>query len=176
MKYEYKLVLRILLLFVVIPKFLFMIFFIPTIIFPYIILKFIGYNIILDFSSQSLLINDLTLNFISACVATSAYQLLAILILLTKDLSFKRMLKIFIVGSLMILLVNIVRILILSLVFINYGYESFNSLHILLWRGAASFIVFFVWIGLVKIFKIKNIPLISDMSYLLKYIKKKNRK
>lgn len=176
MKYEHKLVIRIILLFLIWPSLLYLIFFIPTIYLSYIILKLIGYNIFVDLSSKLLSVGNLKLNFIAACVATSAYQLLAILILLTKDLSFSKMLKMFLVGSLILLLVNVARIVFLSTIFINYGYELFDKFHILLWRGAASFIVFFIWIALIKIFKIKTIPIISDVTYLYKLIKKHKKK
>ncbi|MBS3149625.1 pacearchaeosortase [Candidatus Woesearchaeota archaeon] len=176
MKYEHKLIIRIILLFLIWPSLLYIIFFIPTIYLSYLILKLIGYNIIVDLTSQLLIINDLKLNFITACVATSAYQLLAILILLTKDLSFKKMLNMFIAGSLLVLAVNVIRIIFLSLIFVNYGYDLFEKFHILLWRGAASFIVFFIWITIIKIFKVKTIPIISDVTYLYKMIRKSKKK
>ena len=175
MKYEYKLFLRVLFIFLFNAKIMYYLFFIPTIIFPYLILKIIGFNIMLDFSNSNLYLDNIILNFISACVASTAYHLLLILILLTKVLNIKKIVSMFLLGSLMILAINIIRVVVLSYTFINYGYEAFNSLHLLLWRGAASVIVFLIWIILIKIYKPKAIPVISDLIYLYNLVKKKKR-
>ena len=176
MKYEHKLIIRIILLFIFLPHFFYLIFALPTLFLSSVALKLAGFYIITDYVSKNIMIDDIKLNFISACIATTAYQLLAILILLTKELSFKKMLKIFVVGSLMILIINVLRILLLSSVYLNYGFGAFKSLHIFLWKGVASIMVFIVWILLIKIFKITAIPIYSDIIYLYQNIKRKKRK
>ncbi|MFH1456300.1 MAG: pacearchaeosortase [archaeon] len=170
MKYKHKLVVRIGLLVLV------------GILFPYIyymlnpLTLHVSYYILRLFSeatllNSSIIIEGITLNFIDACSAGAAFLLLAILVLLTKALSFKKMLKMFVMGSVLIFLMNIVRIEFLILILTNYGLNLFDKIHMVFWRILSTIFVALVWIFMDKYFKLRTIPIYSDIKYLIKMIK-----
>lgn len=118
--------------------------------------------------SNSIITNSYSLTFIPACAAASAYILLGILILLTKDIKLKTSLKMFFLGSLLILTANIIRIEALILILINGGKNYFETLHLFIWKVLSSIFVAAVWIFLIKIYKVKAIPIISDIKQIRK--------
>ncbi len=142
-----------------------------TLYLTYMSMKAFGYGIIIQ--GDLIIIGEYTLKFITACTATSAYYLLAVLILLTKDISLKKGIKTFFVGALLILLMNLVRIDILLVVLVEKGINMFESLHIVFWEVISSLYVGGLWIFLIKKFRIKTIPVLSDMKELYKKAKKK---
>ncbi|MDP4012516.1 MAG: pacearchaeosortase [Candidatus Nanoarchaeia archaeon] len=135
---------------------------IPLTLYPsFYILKLFGYQATL--AGTTILTNSHSLNFIPACAAASAYILLGILILLTKDIKTKTRIKMFLLGSLIILIANIIRIDSLIILLLNGGQNYFETLHLFIWKILSSIFVAGVWIFLIKKFKIKSIPLISDL-------------
>ena len=80
--------------------------------------------------------------------------------------------KLFFIGSLLILLMNIFRIDILILSSVKFGKVWFDAIHMIFWKFLSTLYVAFVWIFLVKKFKIKTIPIYSDIKYLINKIKK----
>lgn len=176
MKYEKKLIIRIgaAILLMIMPLAGINIFDIilqkPTMYISYIPIKLLGYNI--SINGNLIQIGDHLLRFISACTATSAYYLLAILILLTKDIKLKKAGNMFLIGTLLILAMNIVRIDILLIVLMEKGTNMFESLHIIFWEVLSSLYVATVWIFLIKKFNIKTVPAVSDIKELYKKSKK----
>ncbi|MBS3145786.1 pacearchaeosortase [Candidatus Woesearchaeota archaeon] len=171
MKYQYQLLFRLILLFAV-PLSLFYFIFTPLTIYPsYFLLKLSGFAP--QFTSSTVLaFKELAIKFVPACIAGSAYYLLYILIMLTKDLSIMQSLKLFIYGSLLILSVNLIRIYIIVFVLIKYGLNYFDMIHLFFWTFVASTYVALIWIFLTRKMKIKSIPAYSDVMYLYKKIKK----
>ena len=100
--------------------------------------------------NNSFVINNYILKMISACVATSAYYLLFILIISTKDIKLKDSIKLFLIGSFLILLANIVRIDILIYIFLEFGKNLFEKIHIIFWQFLSSIYVALVWIFLIR--------------------------
>ena len=125
------------------------------------------FNVIMK--GNSLVFDAVTFSFIPACTAASAYLLLTVLILLTRGIDYRKGLKMFIVGSAAILIMNIVRIITLILVRLNLGKNYFDSLHLVFWYGVSTLFVVFVWITLVKLYNVKGIPVVSDMKAIWKY-------
>nr|MBI4156228.1 pacearchaeosortase [Candidatus Woesearchaeota archaeon] len=167
MDYSKKLVIRVIvaLLLVLIPINVFYLLLLkPTLFLTFISMNF--YEPIIN--SSSLIINNEILVFIPACIATSAYYLLAGLVLFTKDLSLKRSLKMFFLGSLMIFIFNLIRIDFLIYVLIEYGIDWFNKVHLIFWNFLSTVFVAGTWILLAIKFKVKTIPVYSDLKYLLK--------
>ncbi len=111
------------------------------------------------------------LTFVPACVAASAYLLLTLLILLTKDIKPLTRIYMFLIGSFLILAVNLIRIMILAYILINYNKDLFNAVHYFFWFGIATVLVVIIWLILIKIFKITSIPVYTDVRYLLKKTK-----
>lgn len=132
----------------------------------YVLLYIVGYNPIISF--DSILVGKTTLIFAPACIAVSAYYLLLLLVLFTKCIVFKKRIYCFLLGSLLILILNVIRIFILSLLVINYHQEWFELIHMLFWYAVSGVYVALIWIFLVHKFKIKSIPIYSDLEYLYK--------
>jgi exosortase/archaeosortase family protein len=105
---------------------------------------------------------------IPACIASAAYVLLVLLVLLTKGISLKKGVWMFVVGSLLILMGNIIRIEVLVMLLLGDGVNYFETLHILMWKIVSSVYVVGVWIFLSWKFKVKTIPVWSDVEMLLK--------
>lgn len=114
-----------------------------------------------------------SLTFIPACTAASAYLLLTILILLTRGISFRLRVKLFLLGSLLILVANIIRIEFLFYLLYYVGKNYFETLHLLIWKVLSSVYVACVWIYLTWKYKIEGIPLYSDFQYILKHLQRK---
>jgi exosortase/archaeosortase family protein len=104
-----------------------------------------------------------------ACVAGSAYLLLLILNLSTPMKVLTRVY--FILFSIVVLfLINVLRIFVLSVLLVN-NFEFFDLTHKLIWYCLSTIFVVVIWFLSVKLFKIKSIPVYSDMKYLVKNIK-----
>ncbi|MDP6642009.1 MAG: pacearchaeosortase, partial [Candidatus Nanoarchaeia archaeon] len=116
------------------------------------------------------------LKIISACVATSAYHLLFGLVIFTKDIKLKTSIYLVLFGSIAIFLANILRIDLLIYIFLEFGKNFFEKVHLFLWQFVSSIYVALIWIFLVKKFKIKTIPIYSDIKHLIHLIKSKKRK
>ncbi len=114
--------------------------------------------------------NNIIVKFIPVYLAYLAYYLLFFLIITTKDINFKKRIKMFLLGSLFILIINLLRILTLILILNKYGLDLFNKIHIMTWSFIGSILVALTWIFLVKIYNINSIPIYSDLKYLKKLI------
>ncbi len=178
MRYEYNLILRVFIALItgIFSSIIFYTIFFPLTYYPiYYFFKVINFDVILQPITSSLIFSNVIVTFIEACIAASAYYLLLLLILSTKDITLKNSLKMFLYGSLLILILNIIRIIILIFVLIYSGKDFFNTIHIFFWRFVSTIYVAGVWIYLVWKFKIRNIPIYSDLKYLYdkSFLKKK---
>lgn len=171
MKYECKLALRVILAFALVLM--------PVDLFYVILLKptlnaanffLAGYDGAVV--GDALVINDVLLRFIPACVASLAYVLLLILVLMTKDIGLRRGARMFLVGSLAIFAANIARIDLLIYVYLEYGSDLFSKIHLFLWDVVSSLFVAALWIIMVHAYKIKSIPVYSDAMFLYRKIKR----
>ena len=169
-----KLIIRICILLAVflIPVNIFLVIFSKaTLIMSYNLLNILGFDSILK--TESIIIQGFNLIFVPACVATSAYYLLTALILLTKDIPIKKIVLFFTFGSLLLLIMNVIRIDILIIILIKYGHNYFEKAHLLVWKFLSSVFVACVWILLAYTLKIKSIPVYSDFISLIKKIRTK---
>lgn len=123
--------------------------------------------------SVSFIIKNQTIEIIPACIAFSAYVLLAALTLTTKGISLKTAAKIFLFGSLSILTINIIRIDLLIYMLVLVGSKLYETVHLLFWKILSSIIVVAVWIIFTRKYNIKEIPVYSDIKYLIKKIKQR---
>ena len=122
--------------------------------------------------ANTILINALSIEVISACVAGSAYYLLLILNLSIPRINIKTRLKMILFSFSSLLFLNILRIFILvSLLLIKPGW--FDITHKLFWYLFSILFVIGIWFIEVRLFKIKQIPIYSDIKFLFKQIKKK---
>jgi len=118
--------------------------------------------------------NEFFIEIINACVAGSAYYLLFILNLSTPKIKIKKRIKMLLFSFAFLLGLNILRILILSLIFVYLPSTSnlFDITHKLFWYFGTTIFVVLIWFIEVKTFKIKEIPVYSDIKFLYKEIKK----
>jgi len=146
----------------------FYIIFTPLTLYPVYLILSLFYSVNLD--KTTLMINGLSINLIKACIAGSAYFLLAILNLSTPKIK-KRFYALAFAVSLF-LLINILRIVLLSILFLsNFAY--FTETHLLTWYLLTAVFVLLIWLLTIKVFEINEIPFYSDIIYLKKFIKKK---
>jgi exosortase/archaeosortase family protein len=119
-------------------------------------------------SADIILINDLiAIELIPACIAGAAYYLLLILNLATPKINPGSRIKAIAFSFAAFLVVNILRIVLLSFIAIS-GSPLFDVTHSLLWYGISTVFVVGIWFAEVKLFKIKEIPFWSDFKFLLK--------
>lgn len=114
--------------------------------------------------SNYLIINSTLIEIIPACIAGSAYFLLLILNLTTEMKTKQRIYSVsFSLTAL--LLINILRISILSLMLIKET-AYFDITHKIFWYALSILFVVGIWFLTVYLFKIKHIPIYSDIKKL----------
>jgi len=132
----------------------------------YLLKIFYQVSINLDF----IIIDNIKIQIVSACVAGSAYLLLLILNLTLPMRLVKRIYSI-LLSFIILLILNILRIFILSVLLIN-EFKFFDLTHKLFWYVLSTLFVIGIWFLIVKIFSIKKIPVYTDLKFLIKEIKK----
>ena len=121
-------------------------------------------------SGPTIVFNGQAIQIGAACVAGSAYYLLAILNLSTPLKLKKRIYSLFFL-FLTFLLINVLRIFSFSLLLVN-SFSLFNTLHMITWYLLSGVIVFLIWVVNIKVFTIEKIPFYSDFKFLLGLSKK----
>jgi len=137
--------------------------FTPLTFYPLVFLFGLFYH--LPIENSYIFVNGIMLDIARACIAGSAYYLLFMLNLMTRGIRIKKRIIMFLFSSLLFLLLNIARIIILVFVRMN-NLGFFEQLHMFFWYFVSTIYVFAVWIIMVKIFRIKAVPFYSDLVYL----------
>ena len=151
---------------------LFYMVFTPLTAYPVFALLNLFYDALL-ISGKIILINrTIPIELIQACIAGAAYYLLLILNLSTREIKLKTRVKMIAFSFLAFLLVNILRIFILSIIAVS-GSSFFDLTHIVFWYGLSTIFVVAIWFAEVKLFRIKTIPFYSDIKFLLTQKKRK---
>jgi hypothetical protein len=110
-------------------------------------------------------IKSVVIEISKACVAGSAYYLLLLLNMITSNIKLKKRIAIFVFTSSLFLLLNVSRVILLSLLKVN-DFLFFDTLHVIFWYFVSVIYVFLVWIAAVKVFNITAIPFYSDFMYI----------
>jgi len=148
--------------------YLFYFLFTPTTLYPiYFILQFF-YEISLN--GDIISVGKFSIELIGACIGGSAYYLLLILNLSTSEIKLKKRIKMILISFGLFLILNILRIILLSFMFLS-GSAWFSLTHELFWYVGSVIFVVGIWIFEVKFFKIKKIPVYSDLKFLWNKIK-----
>ena len=138
-------------------------------------------NIILSIFTKTTLVgniiylNGTLIEIVPACVAGAAFYLLFLLILSTANIKPEIRIKMLLPSFAIFFALNISRILIL-IPMINKPY--FETIHWIFWHFISTIFVVATWFAVVKIYKIKSVPIYSDLKYirnLIKPIKKSKR-
>jgi len=119
---------------------------------------------------NSIIVNNISIEFIDACIAGSAYLLFLILNIITPMRLKQRILSISF-GFLLLLLFNIVRIIILILLILNNS-AVFDITHEIFWHFISTIFIVAIWIASIFLFHIKGIPAYSDIKFLIEKIKR----
>ena len=114
---------------------------------------------------------SIPIELIESCIAGSAYFLLLILNMSVPGINTKRRIKMVLLSFLALLALNILRIVILIIVYM-FGASFFDVTHKVFWYALSTLFVVGIWFAEVKIFKIKEIPVYSDVKSLLESAKK----
>lgn len=140
----------------------------PTI---YSVKFFLGFFYNVSVSGNIILVNSSAIEIIPACVAVSAYLLLLILNMTTPMVWKKRAYSLTF-SILSLLIVNILRISLLSLLWIN-NYVYYDIIHKLFWYVLSILFVIGIWFASAFLFKINNIPAYGDLKFMISQIRKK---
>ncbi|MCL6500522.1 MAG: pacearchaeosortase [Candidatus Pacearchaeota archaeon] len=122
---------------------------------------------------ESIAIGNFNIEIVDACIAGSAYLLLFILNVLTREISFKKRIFVFVFDIIILLWLNILRLVLMVILLVS-GSSAFDFTHKFFWYVLSTVLVAAVWLFGVWIFKIKAIPFYSDVKFLLNK-KTKNR-
>ena len=141
--------------------------FLPLTIYPANFLLNLCYNS--QIQSSSIIVNNIQIVLIEACIAGSAYFLLLLLNLSVPMKPKTRFLSI-IFSLALFLALNIARIFIFSILYIN-NFKYFEITHLLFWYLVSGVFVFLVWLVTIRTFKIKEIPFYTDLHFVYKLIK-----
>ena len=112
--------------------------------------------------------NQVPIELIRACIAGSAYYLLLVLNLSLPKIKIRQRIKMIVMSFAALLLVNILRIVLLSFIFLE-SFTIFIAAHQFLWYFMSTIFVVAIWFSEVKFFKIKEIPFYSDLKFLRKH-------
>jgi len=145
--------------------YIFYLIFTPLTIYPLYFLFKLFFNVSL--SQNILIINGFSIKFIKACIAGAGYYLLFILNLSIPKIKFKKRLKLVLFSFSLFLVLNILRIIFLSLL-LFFNISIFEITHKIMWYFLSTILVVLIWFLEVKIFNIKEIPFYSDFKFLYK--------
>ena len=170
-KEYYSIIIRYLILIIIaFPNlYLFYLIFTPLTIYPVYFLLSIFSQVSLQINT--LFINGFSIQIIESCVAGSAYYLLLILNLSIPKINLKKRLKMILFAFFFLLILNIIRIFLITSILLTNPL-LFDLTHKLFWYFISIFFVIAIWFIEVKIFKIKQIPIYSDMRFLIKQMNK----
>jgi len=156
---------------VALPNFwIFYFIFTPLTVYPvYFLLSFFYDSLLIE---NIILVNDVAIDLIKACIAGSAYYLLLILNLSIPKIKIQKRIKMILFAFGIFLAVNVLRIFLLGIMSLEKS-SLFNFTHQLFWYLVSIVFVVGIWFTEVKIFKIKEIPFYSDIVFVYKKIFKK---
>ncbi len=114
---------------------------------------------------KHILIKEITIQIIPACVAGAAYYLLFALNLSIPDIKTRTRIKSIIFSFFALFIINVLRIFFLGLLIIN-NYSGVEFLHKFTWYFLSTLFVVVIWFLTIKIFKIKEIPFYTDLKFI----------
>ena len=114
---------------------------------------------------NTIITGNFFIEIIPACAAVSAYLLL-ITLNITTSMSLVRRLWTLAFSLLSLFIINIIRIALLAILFINES-KYYNDLHHILWYIISTLFIIGLWFLTAYIFKIRNIPVYSDIKTII---------
>ncbi len=170
-KFKGMLLRYVLLILVAIPNlWIFYTIFTPLTVYPVYLITGIFFNVMIIGKSVLIINNSVSIELIKACIAGAAYYLLLIFNLSVPNIRLKKRLIMIGVSFLALLILNIARIVVLTSIYVA-GNPLFNLAHEIFWYALSTVFVLGIWFAEVRIFKVKDIPVYTDIKFLLKKIK-----
>lgn len=133
---------------------------------------FLGIFYPVSINGNFLIFNQASVEIIDACIAGSAYFLLLILNLLTREIKILKRISIFLFCFLSLFLLNVIRLLILIPLFLNNS-VWFDLTHKIFWFGLSVVFVALIWFLAIRIFRISKVPVYSDVAFIWSKMKNK---
>lgn len=121
-------------------------------------------------AGSTVLISNSAISLIPACIAGAAYYFLLILNFAV-PMPLKTRVKSLAFLLLSFLLLNVIRIFIFSMLFVQ-GFSYFSVSHAIVWHLGSTILLVILWFASVKLFKITEIPVYSDVKNILNLVKK----
>jgi hypothetical protein len=121
---------------------------------------------------EYIIVEGVIIQIVPACVAGSAYLLLLILNL-TVPMDCKKRFFTILISFAVLFGLNVARIIIFSVLLV-LDFMFFDISHALSWYFLSILFIVGIWLFLVQVFKIWDIPIFSDIKFLVKNIKKKS--
>ena len=129
----------------------------------------------LNTAESVIFVEGVPIEMIKACIAGSAYYLLLIFNLSTPNINISKRMKMIVGSFLIFLVINIIRIVLLTIMYINNS-SFFDVTHKATWYIGSIIVVMAIWFYQVKAYKIKDIPFYSDLKFLYKHSLLRKRK
>ncbi len=133
-------------------------------------------NFILGLFSPTVLIGNaimfrqITVEIAPPCVAGAAFFLLLALLLSTANVKYKTRVYAIFTAMMSLFVINIIRILILAPI---TTMKYFEIIHWIFWNVLSTVFVIGIYFITIKIYKIKSVPVYSDIKYLKRLSNKK---
>jgi exosortase/archaeosortase family protein len=143
--------------------------FFPLTIYPVYALLSVFY--LVSLSGSIIIASSEQISIIDACIAGSAYFLLFALNLSLPKISLGKRIAMLAFEFTAFLAINILRIFFLSVLLINKS-SSFDAVHQFLWYAVSILIVALIWICAIRLFRIREVPFLSDIRGLLNKARK----
>jgi len=118
-------------------------------------------------SGDKIFIGKETIEIIGACVAGSAYLFLLMLNFATPKIKLKKRFKLILFGFGAFLTINLIRIILLSYLFLE-KFSEFDLFHKLFWYAGSTIFVVLIWFIGIRKYKIYEIPFYSDLKFMIK--------
>jgi exosortase/archaeosortase family protein len=118
-------------------------------------------------SGNFISLHGYSIEIIDACVAGIAYFLLLALNLSTRLIGTWKRVWLFLFTSVVFLIVNVIRIFLMTLLLVNQS-SWFDTAHLVLWYALSIVFVFLIWVLSIKVFRIKEIPVYSDVKAIFR--------
>jgi exosortase/archaeosortase family protein len=118
-------------------------------------------------SGNFIYVHGISIEIIDACVAGIAYFLLLVLNLSTRLIGPWKRVLLFLFTSLVFLIVNALRVFLMGILLVKQS-AWFDLTHIIFWYTLSIVFVFLIWILAIRVFRIREIPVYSDIKEIFR--------
>jgi exosortase/archaeosortase family protein len=125
---------------------------------------FLGFFYEVAISGNGFVVNGVFFELVTACVGGSAFYLLLILILSSRDVNYIDRIKMILLSFFILYVFNVFRIVLMVYMYGSFYYEF---THWFLWYFISTLFVVILWFWISWLFKVKSVPVYSDFRFLL---------